>query len=168
MSRMDKDSNFLFNTQESLSQLSQRVDYLSNEIKSNRENNITNKISKENFFHGNEYVNRALAVKYIKEFYGHGKKLKENMNVTRGCFKIDLMCSFPACQFRVVCRKGRKSCFSFDEQLSNLNHGVYDVINGCLVGLCTDYNRHDRLSTVLLDEYCIQITSLILTILYVN
>lgn len=137
----------MFNSQESFSQHSQRLEYLSKEIDSIN-NGIAKIVTSENFFNGNELFSRREAVQYIKDFYGLRKKLQNENKESRGSFKIHLKCSFPNCGFHILCRKGRNSCFAFDESSSNLNHGIFDD-EGSLIGLCTDWNGNDRLSTVL-------------------
>jgi hypothetical protein len=145
----DKNEN-VFSSQESFSALSQRIEFLSKELDNTIKHGITDKVTKENFFNNKEFFQSRTVAKFIKESYGLGKKLQHHTNRNqRGSSKVDLICCFPNCSFRIVCRKGRKSCFSFDEISSNLNHGIYDN-EGCLVGLCTDWNS---ISTVVNYSY---------------
>jgi len=81
-------------------------------------------------FFSKEYKTKKEIYSYIKNhpIYGFNKTIKENPSSYRSSNKIDYVCTFPNCCFRVVSNQGRIDLFKFDLDKTCLNHFVFNPI----------------------------------------
>lgn len=81
------------------------------------------------------FTDRKLAIIYIKNIFQINKTLKHSL--VRSSNRIDLICSFPNCCFRIVCKSGRvNKKFVYHSDESIIVHGIKDVSSNLIVGLC--------------------------------
>ena len=91
-------------------------------------------------FFSKEYKTKKEIYSYIKNhpIYGFNKTLKENPSSYRSSYKVDYICTFPNCCFRVVSTCGRIGLplFKFDLDKTCLNHYVFNPLTNERDGFC--------------------------------
>ena len=91
-------------------------------------------LSFKEFINCEEIKDKKEIYTYIKNEYGVNKTIKENPNSYRSSKKIDYVCMFPNCCFRVVCGL-IGGIFKIDNELTSLVHIVLDPVTK-IKGIC--------------------------------